>query len=84
MSLTADAFFAYMDKQKQERSEDIEYDQNIIFQEQASMKDQLDSIQKQLTDLHTIRFELLNPPLQVYFNQPGVVWSKYSLNFRNS
>ena len=94
MSLTADAFFAYMEKQKQERSDEIEHltktftegvrreisaalapmdekqkkledDQHIISLEQASMKDQLASIQKQLTDLHSNRLQPTNPPAQV-------------------
>jgi intergrase/recombinase len=94
MSLTAYAFFAYMEKQKQERSDEIEHltktftegvrreisaalapmdekqkkledDQNIISLEQASMKDQLALIQKQLTDLLANRFQPTNPPAQV-------------------
>jgi hypothetical protein len=94
MSLTADAFFAYMEKQKQERSDEIEHltktftegirreisaalapmdekqkkledDQNIISLDQASMKDQLASIQKQLTDLLANRAQPTNPPAKV-------------------
>ena len=94
MSLTADAFFAYMEKQKKERAEEIEHltttfnegirreisaalapldekqkkledDQCIISQEQASMKEQLALIQKQLADLLANRYLETNHPAKV-------------------
>ena len=50
---------------RDEKQKKFEDDQNIIFQEQITMKGQLASIQKQLTDLRSNRLELFNLPLQV-------------------